>query len=180
MALKPDREVYITDIKFTCDVAAEAGSLLVYKTSQGSGHAVGAGVNETAPQATLPGTGTPASGTRVAGALLHDVENIYEYALLADGTPASGLGAGIGDPVNISTHRNWHKTTQVVGENVNLLKDGAFWTDRVVGAPAAGDPAYLGASGKFSATQSNSIPAVGKFETAKDADGFAYVVVKLA
>lgn len=179
MALKADREVYITDLKFTCDVAAEAGALLIYKSSQASGHAVGQGVNELAPQATLPGTGTPASGTKVAGALLCGVENIYDFALLADGTPASGLSAGIGDPINVRTHRNWHKTTQVVGENVPLLKDGAFWTNQVVGTPAAGDPAYLGASGKFSGTQSNSIPQVGKFETSKDADGYAYVVVKL-
>lgn len=178
MALKPDREVYITDIDFTCDVEAEAGTILIYGT-QPSGHAVGQGVNEAAPVATVPGTGTPASGTRIAGVLLSDVEDIYAHALLADGSTASGLAAGVGDPALVRQHRNAHKTTQVVGENVPLLKDGKVWTNRVVGTPSAGDPAYLGASGKFSATQSNNLPQVGKFETSKDADGYAKVVVKL-
>ncbi len=77
-------------------------------------------------------------------------------------------------------HRNWHNDSQLVNENVLLLTDGFVWTNRINGTPVAGSGAYIGPSGNFHTTQLNSIPAVGKFETAKDSDGYARVSVKLA
>ena len=158
-------------------MAAEAGQVLVFNNPQPSGKGVGQGLNGSAPQAQP--TGTVASGLKIAGLLMTDVEDIYSYALLADGTPASGLNDGIGDPIKVRIHRNFQKTTQVVGENVCLLTDGKVWTNKITGTPAAGDPAYLGANGTLQNTQAASLPQVGKFVTAMDTDGYAKVHVKL-
>lgn len=180
MALKGDRAVYITNIGCVAPSGVEAGQVLVYQSPQDSGHAVGQGLNQQSPQAVpIAGTGNPASGTRIIGMSLTDVENIYSYALSADGSPASGLTAGIGDPLKIRVHRNYQKTTQVVGENVAILTDGFVWTNRVNGTPAAGDPAYLGPLSNLQNTQVNSLPQVGKFDTSLDTDGYAKVTVKI-
>jgi hypothetical protein len=45
--------------------------------------------------------------------------------------------------------------------------------------PAAGDKAYLGPNGKLGNTQSNSLDPVGKFDTAKDTNGYAKVTIKI-
>lgn len=156
VALKGDRAVYITNIRHICDTTGEAGTLMQLKASQPTGRAVGQGINDSAPVA-VPVTGTPASGIRVLGVLLDDVKGI--------------------DPV--TQHRNFQRTDQLVGENVCILTDGFVRTNKITGTPSAGDTAYVGANGTFSASQTNSIPAVGKFETSKDTDGFAIVVVKI-
>ena len=156
MAIK-DYNVVDETLLYTCDVAGEAGTLMVQKSSQPTGRAVGDGFNEAAPVA-VPGSGTPASGTVVVGVLMGDVVDIDQTR----------------------QHRNYQRVEQVVGENVWIMKDGFVRTDKVVGTPAAGADAYIGADGKFSATQTNSIPKVGRFETAKGSDGFARVAVKLA
>jgi len=178
--LKPERAVYVDEIINVAPSAVEAGQILVYGT-QGTGHAVGAGLNEAAPQVVPVGTGNPASGTRIAGVALQDVVDIYSHALLADGSDASGfVSLGIGDPINMRYfHRNTHKTEQVVGEAVCLLKDGWIYTDRITGTPTAGDPAYLGPNSNFQTTQVNSLPQVGKFDTSKDSDGYAKISVKI-
>lgn len=157
MALKGDRAVYITDIRNICDTTGEAGTLMQLKATQPSGRGVGQGINLGAPVA-VPVTGTPASGTRILGVLVDDVVSI--------------------DPVR--QHRNFQRTEQLVGENVCLLKDGYCRTNKITGTPAAGDTAYVGTNGTFSNSQTNSIPAVGKFDTSKDTDGFALVTIKIA
>lgn len=156
MALKGDRAVYETNIRHICDTSGEAGTLFQLKASQPTGRGVGQGINFSAPVA-VPVTGTPASGTRIIGVALDDVISL--------------------DPVR--QHRNFQRTDQLVGENVCLLTDGYIRTNKIVGTPAAGDTAYVGAAGAFSASQTNAIPAVGKFETSKDTDGFAIVTVKI-
>jgi len=178
MAIKADRVVTIDEISFIATQPAVAGQVAVYDT-QTTGHGVGQGINGGEPQCAPVGTGSPASGTKLAGVYLTDVVNIYNYALLADGAGASGLAQGIGDPSLQRLHRNWQKTEQVVGENAYLLKDGKIWTNRVNGTPAAGDPAYVGANSNLQNTQVNAIPQVGKFETSKDTDGYAKVVIKI-
>lgn len=178
MALKPDREVYITDLKFTFDVAAAAGQIAILQT-QPSGHAVGQGINALAPVATLQGTGAPGTGAIPVGVLLCDVENIYSSALLADGSPASGIADDIKDPILVRTHRNYQKVTQVIGENVPLLKDGVIWTNCINGTPSAQDAAYLGNNSNFQNNQVNSQLKLGKFETSKDSNGYALIVVKM-
>lgn len=157
MALKGDRAVYQTNIRHICDTTGEAGVLMILKATQPTGRGVGQGINDSAPVA-VPCTGTPASGTRVLGVLIDDVKSI--------------------DPV--TQHRNFQRTDQLVGENVCILTDGWVRTNKVSGTPAAGDTAYIGTDGAFANSQTNSIPAVGKFDTSKDTDGYAVVTVKLA
>jgi hypothetical protein len=155
MALKPDMVINQSDPINVTDAVAEAGYLAVLKAA--TGRAVGAGYNDAA-KLVAPVSGTPASGTRVVGVYIGDVVNIDQT----------------------KQHRNFQKNFEaVVGEPVELLTDGWVVTNAVVGTPAAGDPAYIGANSKFSASQTNSIPAVGWFETAKDADGYAKVVISL-
>lgn len=156
MALKGDREVRATNIRHICDTTGEAGVLMILKASQPSGRGVGQGINDSAPVA-VPCTGTPASGARVLGVLLDDVKGI--------------------DPA--TQHRNFQRTDQLVGENVAILCDGWVRTNKISGTPAAGDTAYIGTDGAFANSQTNSIPAVGKFDTSKDTDGFAIVTVKV-
>lgn len=157
MALKGDRATYVEDIQHTCDAAAEAGQLLI-KGTQPSGHAIGQGINDMNPVATPVGTGNPASGAKVLGVLMTDVVSVDTTRY----------------------HRNFHNNEQLVNEPVNLLRDGWVWTNRINGTPVADDIAYIGQSGNFATGQVNSIPAVGKFETAKDSNGYAKVVIKIA
>jgi hypothetical protein len=155
MALKGDRAVYIDDISYVSEKAEEAGSLLCVKATQPTGRGVGAGQNEAAPVATS--LAAIPSGTVVAGVLINNVVDIDQTR----------------------QHRNFQRVEQVVGENVTLLKDGFVRTNKISGTPAAGAPAYLATNGNFSPTQTNAIPPVGKFETAKGTDGFAKVTVKI-
>jgi hypothetical protein len=157
MALKADRQVNQTDISCFSNVVATGGQLAILKTSQASGHASGFGINDQTVEVTTQGTGTPSSGTRVIGVFLDDVVNVDQTKF----------------------HRNYQRVEQVVGENVCLLKDGWVVTDMITGTPVAGDKAYLGANSKFSPTQSNSNAEIGKFDTAKDAAGFAKVTIKV-
>lgn len=154
MAIKSDREVYKTEIRFTCDASGVAGEMLKFKGTQPTGAGVGQGINASAPVATPIGTGTPASGTRFAGVLMGDVVSI-------DVT---------------KQHRNFQQPmTQLIGENVCLLTEGKLWTNMISGTPAAGDPAYVQGAGKVGPTQQNSLPQVGRFLTSKDSAGYALV-----
>lgn len=65
------------------------------------------------------------------------------------------------------------------GRKVTLVRRGWLVTDKITGSPVAGDTAYLAANGNVSPTQSAGAPAVGKFETAKDTNGFAKVFMDL-
>jgi hypothetical protein len=156
MALKADRDIVTTDITFVLKAAAAAGKIVCYKTVGGSGAGSGVGIGDYAGEVTVV-SGTPASGTRPAGLLLNEFVNIDQTV----------------------QHRNYQKVQQVVGEPATLLRNGWVVSDQVTGTPAAGDPAYLGASGVLSPTQTNSIPAVGEFMSVKDSNGFARVYIKL-
>jgi hypothetical protein len=146
-----------TDIQYITETASLQGEFLIVKSSQPSGRAVGQGLNDAAPVATVVGTGNPPSGTKVAGLALDAVVNIDQTR----------------------QHRNYQRTEQVVGENVALLKDGWVWTNMVIGTPAAGDKAYLGPNGKLGNSQINSLDPVGRFDTSVDTNGYAKVVVKI-
>jgi len=65
------------------------------------------------------------------------------------------------------------------GRKVTLVREGWLVTNRVMNTPAAGDTAYLAASGYMSPVQATGAPAVGRFETSKDANGFARVSLKI-
>lgn len=155
MALKGDRDIYMTNPDFICDVAAEAGQVLIIKATQPSGRGVGQAINDAAPVATL--SSSPPSGTVVAGLLLTDVQDIDEAV----------------------QHRNYQKVTQVKNENACLLTNGYVWTNKITGTPAIGGAAYLAANGTLGTSQTNSIPAVGEWKSSKDTDGYAKVYIKL-
>jgi len=83
-------------------------------------------------------------------------------------------------------HINWHKDEVQKGGKVTLLQVGQVTTSNVTGSPDAGDPAYVGANGDFSATAPTDSDTedeyyrVGRFLSSKDADGYAKVAVNIA
>lgn len=157
MALKGDRAVYVTDISHVTNQASVAGAVMVLATGQTT-TASGQGINDQAGVIVPIGTGAPASGTIVVGIALDPVSAVDET----------------------KGHRNWHTGEQVVGEPLACLTDGWVFTNMISGTPTPGAPAYPAADAKLSPTQTNGIPAVGKFQTSKDADGYARVSVKIA
>lgn len=157
MALKPDRHVVTDDITFILNTASVAGKVVILKTTQPSGSASGVGIGVSAGIADVV-SGTPASGTKPLGILLHEFVDIDQSV----------------------RHRNYQKVQQVLGEPCTILRNGWCVTDQVTGTPAAGDAAYLGADSKVTPTQVNNIPVVGQFLSIKDTNGFAKVYVTLA
>lgn len=147
MALKPDRIELQTDISFFMNTEAVRGGVASVSTG-GSGVAMDDG-------SAVVSYAASASGAKPVGVLLNDVVNL-------DLT---------------RQHINWHRDEVQVGGKVTLLQVGQVTTDKVSGTPAAGDVAYVGASGLI-ATSGTAV--VGKFLSSKDADGFAKVAVNIA
>lgn len=150
MALKGNRWEFKTDISYFCNSVTERGVFLQFGTS-GSGVAL----DQTQAVVTLPGTGL--AGQRVAGLLLNDMVNVDQTRY----------------------HINFLKDEMQVGGKCTLLQKGWVVTNKVVGTPVAGDPAYLAVSGSVSPTQSDSAQRVGTFLSAKDQNGYAKVDVDL-
>lgn len=153
MALKPDRDYQAhTDIAYFWDAAlvtAERGGVAALKTA-------GSGVS------------------------LDDANNVVTYAVNPSGAVAKGIL--VQDVVNVDltrTHVNFYKNETVAGRKVTLVRKGWIVTNAIIGTPVAGNPAYLGASGNIAVVQAAGAPAVGKFETTKDADGYAKVSIDL-
>ena len=71
--------------------------------------------------------------------------------------------------------RNLQNGEILPGEKCCLIRKGWLVTDMVIGSPVGGNPAYLGASGNFATVQAEGAPKVGRFETAKDGNGYAKV-----
>jgi hypothetical protein len=67
------------------------------------------------------------------------------------------------------------------GDKCTLIKKGWVVTDMIPAGitPTAGATAYLAASGYVSSTQATDAPAIGRFETTKDAAGFARVSIEI-
>lgn len=66
------------------------------------------------------------------------------------------------------------------GSKVSIIYDGWMHTNQISGSPTAGASAYAAPSSCVSATQLNAGYAlVGKFLTAKDANGYAQVQINL-
>ena len=163
MALKPDRIETQTDVSFFMSTTAERGGVVSVTGSIG-----GSGVSMDDGSAVVA-YNSAASGARPVGVLLNDVVNL-------DLT---------------RQHINFMKDEVQVGGKVTLLQVGQVTTDKVTGTPKAGDVAYLGASGVFSATivdddaaeADNSVAAkyaVGRFLSAKDEDDYVKVAVNIA
>lgn len=151
MALKPDREILQTNVRFRIESGkdAERGTILVADSTDG----VAAKPSTTA----LSDLGTE----RPLGLLLDDVENIdasvrpqiWSRNVVSRGSEVSLLTKG-----RVLT---------------NLIKAGV--------TVAQGETAYLAASGYVSNAEhvTGSGIIVGYFESAKDADGYAHLYVDI-
>lgn len=153
MALKSDRVEAYTDISFFCnDTTAERGGVVVF------------------------GTGTASSGTA-----MDDSNAVVTYAASQSGRVPAGLL--LNDVVNLDLtrqHINWHKDEVQTGSKVTLLRQGQVTTNMIVAgvSPGPGSGAYVGASGYLTTVSTNSVQ-VGRFLSAKDADGYAKVDINL-
>jgi hypothetical protein len=88
------------------------------------------------------------------------------------------------ESLNFDRHPEYLQRNVVdVGSVVSLANKGEFQTNLIVGTPTQGQPAYLHPTGYVGATQLtdglNPAPRIGKFRTARDANGYAKVLVDL-
>ena len=156
MALREDREIYKESIRYTCDAAADAGDVLVVKTT-GSGVVLGT----SAGVASL--VANP-SGYTVHGMLTHNVVSIDETLY----------------------RRNFHKGDQKLNEPCCVVRHGLLVTDSLKSGdtPTDGEIAYLTLNGELTKTMSSTgglvaTPKVGHFKGKIDADGFIPVEINL-
>jgi hypothetical protein len=169
MALKPDRNHHEeTDIRQYWSPAqdtAEKGGIASL-VSQGSGVA-------------MDSSELPAGSVRDATA---GNENVVRYAADPSGAvPMGMLVQDVNPPCSATRdHKNFSNLEVRPGDKVTLYRKGILVTDMVLGTPAAGDIAYLGASGNVTPVLAVGAPIVGRFETSLDADGFARVSVHIA
>lgn len=149
MALKPDRIEHLTDISFFMNTTQERGGVASFVTG---------GV----------------------GVAMDDADAVVAYAAAASGAvPAGVLLNDVVDYDLTRQHINWHKDEMQVGGKVTLLRVGQVTTNLINGTPAAGDAAYVGASGTLSTTGGTGVAKVGTFLSSKDADGYAKVAVNI-
>lgn len=122
-------------------------------------------------------------GTAGSGAVMGDTHGVA--ALKTDPSGFKFLGILLTDFVNIdetTTHVNWYKEQQVVGDVANILRKGWVYTNEVdSSAPTDGDTAYLTASGVFTKTSlgAAATPQAGVFRGKIDADGFIKIEINL-
>lgn len=158
MALKGDRYELQTDVSFFMNEVAERGGVV-----------------------TLASTSTP------SGAAMDSAANVVTYVANPSGKVA--IGILLNDMVNLDLtrqHINFHKDEIQKGGKVTVLRKGYVLTNKIStsGTPAAGDKAYVADSGLIS-TSARAITldagavAIGRFLTAKDADGYAKVEINL-
>jgi len=157
MALKADRFEESTDISYFYTAGtATRGGVVCLDLLSASGAAMDQGDNTVSYQAAAP-TDVP------VGILLNDVVN-------KDLT---------------RTHMNWYKDEVQKGGKVTVMTRGYVLTSNVDGTPAPGDLAYASDSvaGNISTTAADADAsgnlAIGRFMSAKDADGYAKVHVNL-
>jgi hypothetical protein len=160
MALKSDRYELQTDISFFCNTALDRGLVVVYNTGTGTGAAMDQGaavvVAEDGDTNSVP-----------AGFLLNDVV----------------------DKDLTRTHLNQHKDEVQKGGKVTILRKGYVVTNAIESSLSpdvvVGDVAYLSDNtsgsevGYLSNDAGSNGKVVGRFLSAKDADGYAKVEVNL-
>lgn len=165
MALKSDRYELQTDISFFCDTVLTRGVVVVYQDSDGTGAAMDQGV-------------------AVVGCEVADADSVPVGILLND----------VVDKDLTRTHLNQYKDEVQKGGKVTVLRKGYVVTNAIEDGLTihAGDVAYLSdatspTSGPGSTSEvgflSNAAgthgKVVGRFLSAKDADGYAKVEVNL-
>ena len=158
MALKPDREYNeVTDItNFWTTVAAEKGGCAGVVT-QGTGAAIGQNIV--------------------------DEPNVVGYVADPSGAIAKGILLQTVSAVMSATRDFINYENQEIrpGDKCTLIKKGFVVTDMIPAGitPTVGAAAYLAASGYISSTQATGAPQVGRFDTTKDAAGFARVSIDI-
>ena len=157
MALKGDRYELQTDVSFFMNEVAERGGCV-----------------------TLASTSTP------SGVSMDSSANVVTYVTNPSGKVP--LGILLNDMVNIDLtrqHINWHKDELQKGGKVTVLRKGYVITSLIgSGTPTAGAYAYVADSGYISTSTRALIldlgaQPIGRFMTAKDADGYAKVEINL-
>lgn len=106
----------------------------------------------------------------------------FVATVAANPSGVAALGVVMQDVVSIDTTRafvNKYKHEVLINQNVEIIRKGKVVTNFVNGNPTAGQPAYLAASGYVSPSQATGAPLIGRFETTKDAQGFATVEVNI-
>ena len=113
------------------------------------------------------------------GAGMDNPDATVSLPLGPSGNPAGVLMNDVVDLNLTRQHINWHKDEVQVGNKVDVLVRGVVRTDVVKtgDTPAAGDPAYYTTDGEFTTTATSD--QVGKFNSPKDADGYAEVEVNV-
>lgn len=109
-----------------------------------------------------------------------------EYLTSPTGAAVYPIGILLDDveDMNFDRHPEFLQREVVdIGSVVGIANKGEFQTDQIVGSPTQGQPAYLHPNGTIGATQLTdgvyTAPRVGTFRSAKDANGFATVLVDL-
>jgi len=151
MALKPDRNEVYTDISFFMNTVGERGGIVSHSTG---------GV----------------------GPAMDDANAVVEYAAAAAGTNPAGLL--LNDVVEYDLtkqHMNWYKDEVQKGSKVTLLRQGFVVTNMIDGAaaPVAGEPAHYAANGLLTNNAASGSVQVGRWLSAKDADGYAKVDINI-
>ena len=161
MALKGDRYEGVTDISFFMDSTATRGGVVCVSTG-------GSGVALDQSAALVVYSDNPSSNVPL-GLLLNDMVDIDQTR----------------------QHINFHKNEVQKGGKVTLLKQGWVVTSNIHSGTsstcAAGDLAFLTSSGNLSndadmaaATRGDAAcPAVGRFLSSVDEDGYAKVEIQL-
>lgn len=155
MALKPDREELAHDISWYMDEVAERGGIATMLTA-GSGGAWKTTQGDTFNVVTY--AAAPTSGTRPIGLLLNDMVTID-----------AGLGM---------TLRFGQKDEMPVGGKCCLLRRGWVTTNKILGTPVGGEPAYVGPSGLIAVAATTTVK-VGQFLGSLDEDGYGRVSIFL-
>jgi hypothetical protein len=158
VGLKPDREYNevtdITNFWTTTAAAADKGGM-ASNVTQGSGAAIGQNIT--------------------------DEPNVVNYVADPSGAIAKGVLLQTVAVAMSATRDYVNYDAQEIrpGDKCTLVKKGFVVTDMIPAGitPTAGAAAYLAASGYISSTQATGAPQVGRFETTKDANGFARISI---
>lgn len=153
MALKTDREGYVSDISFFCNLVSERGGIASLTTG-------GSGVAMDNSLAVAAYSVSP-SGKTPLGVQMNDVVNL-------DLT---------------RQHRNFHKDEVQVNSKITLWQDCKVTTNMLYPGitVTAGQQAFLSNSGLITNVDSGAAasPIVGMFLSSKNEDGYAKVQIKL-
>lgn len=126
------------------------------------------------------GMATVATGITGSGGMPGDPHYVATYAPNPSGqTPAGILMQEVINIDQTRFHINFQREQVPVNYKVCLNIGGEYSTNMVLVAPTGRQPAYLAASGNFSATQASGAPLVGEFLGAPDGDNYCVVRIKL-